>query len=133
MAITVSWYNPSQTIILWQFGTTWTWDEFYSNLEHSNRMLGQVIHQVAVIVDMREVETFPRGIMRHTINAVMARPANSGMTVMLVENPALRVLYNSFVQMIPGLFPGGSFTLLLAEDMEGAAHLIGERHATSGL
>jgi hypothetical protein len=131
MAIYVNWHNSARTIIVWQFGSTWTWDEFYSNLERNNRMLNQVAHQVSVIIDMLQVESFPRGIMTHAINAITARPSNSGLTIMLMENAALRVLYNSLLHMIPRLLPGGSFTMLLGEDMEHALRLIQERQAAS--
>jgi hypothetical protein len=132
MAIYVNWHNFDRTIIVWQFGSTWTWDEFYSNLERNNRMLNQVTHQVCVIIDMLQVESFPRGLMTHAINAIIARPSNSGLTIMLMENAALRVLYNNLLNMITRLIPGGSFTILLGEDMEHAIRLIQERQAASG-
>lgn len=131
MAITVSWHNPSQTVILWEFSSTWTWDDFYSSVDRTNRMLAQVIHQVAVIVDTRAMQSFPRGVMTPAINVVMARPANASMVVVLIENAALRVLFNSFMHMIPRMIPGGSFDLRLADDIDNAARLIRDAQANS--
>jgi hypothetical protein len=131
MAITVSWHNQSQSIIRWDFGSTWTWDEFYSSIERTNRMLDQVVHQVAVIVDTRAMQTFPRGVMTHAMNAVTARPSNASMVVVLIENATLRVLFNSFMHMIQRVLPKGTFELQLAEDVENAARIIREAQANS--
>lgn len=126
MPILFNWYDSDCTILLWKFEDNWEWDEYYAAIDRSNAMVRQQTHPVTVIIDMHEVQSFPRGIMTHATSGLMVRPANVNLAIIVVKNPALRTLYHNFVRLADRLFPGG-MTIALADDMESALHIIENR------
>jgi hypothetical protein len=57
--IHVQWDNDEQTIVVFTFDGTWTWQDFRDACDESRKLHDAVSHQVASIFDMREANDLP--------------------------------------------------------------------------
>ncbi|MCL4250638.1 MAG: hypothetical protein KJ065_20975 [Anaerolineae bacterium] len=52
MGIAVQWDNPEQTVILWDFEQTWSWDAFADSARVSSAMIASTDRSVDVILNV---------------------------------------------------------------------------------
>lgn len=59
MGISIGWDNPEKTIIRYDFGQSWTWDDFWAALKADDELIGSVDHIVHLIMDFRLARFVP--------------------------------------------------------------------------
>ncbi|MCU0511545.1 MAG: hypothetical protein MUE40_03150 [Anaerolineae bacterium] len=129
MAISVGWYDGAQTILIWRFGESWTWDEYYAALEQTNQVLRRCSQPVALIVDTREARSFPRGLLTHAANGIETRQEGIWLAVVVIGHPVLRAIYDHFLPIAERLLPRQGLKMTHADDVESALRLIETRLA----
>ncbi len=59
MGISICWDNPEKTIIRYDFGQSWTWDDFWAAVKADDELIGSVDHIVHLIFDLRLTRFVP--------------------------------------------------------------------------
>ena len=59
MSVDTRWYDDTKRILVVRFSGNWTWEEGRINDEHLRSLLESVAYSVSVILDMRNVHSFP--------------------------------------------------------------------------
>ena len=97
MPITVSWDNPSQTIICCQFDAVWTWSDVFAMNHDIVSMMDTVTHPVHVIIIMQG-KTFPKsGTLIYTKHLFIHPHPNYANHVVFVGDD---ILIKTFEQII---------------------------------
>lgn len=120
MPISINWDNPQKTIIRNEFEGSWTWNEFVEAMDQVGKLMQTVSHPVDILGNMRP------GNMPKTGNAIAVGrsamlhwPANFQRLV-LVTNPLLEVLGNTFKKMDSVLGP----KMILVRSLEAAYEVL---------
>jgi len=59
VGISICWDNPEKTVIRYDFGQSWTWDDFWAALKADDELIGSVDHIVHLIFDFRQARFVP--------------------------------------------------------------------------
>ncbi len=123
MPITVSWADDARTIILEEYGPSWTWEEFLGVSAQEHHMMDQVEHRVDIIADARStslpdraLEMFPE-IVRQA--ATSGHP-NAGLYVVVGASRLIR----TFITLYSRIYPEHGSNIKLVESMEEAYRVI---------
>ncbi|MCU0513941.1 MAG: hypothetical protein MUE40_15395 [Anaerolineae bacterium] len=94
MGVRALWDNPARTVIRYELTGNWTWEEFYLANEQSRRLLLEVDYVVHFIVipDAVAMHYIPTNAITHIISIWRKAPANTGVTVIIHQNPLVRPL-----------------------------------------
>ncbi len=130
MAVRTEWDNSEKTIMRWTFTGAWTWDEYYQARTATNARIAAENHIVDLIVDLRNSNTVPNGLLTHGKNAVTASPENIGVTALVGANAVLRAFYYMFDSLYRGLLKGKQLDMVMTVTMDDAYKLIHERQAS---
>jgi hypothetical protein len=106
MPVTVTWDNPSRTILLQQFSGRWTWDEFYRvTYDQTRHLMFSEPHTVHVIADIEHSSytTSMSGALTQVRNVALAYPDNWGALVLVNSHPFLTILMGLFKRTYPDL------------------------------
>ena len=123
MGVSVSWDNPDQTIIRFEFDGEWNWDELYAASDQATEMLDNSEHTVDFIMDIRRAKKIPNDLMSHAERLASGKHPRRGLMVVVGANKLLRTLSGG----IRKLFPEATQNVILAADMEEAYMKIYER------
>lgn len=104
MPIHVMWDNPERTILRFEYGGKWTWDEFHQAIREGNTMTNEALYRVVSIVDMRGGPDVPPNALVH-LKWVMEQlgdyPNNSGVTIFL----SAETMGKSLLAMLKQVYP----------------------------
>ncbi|GAB4477144.1 MAG: hypothetical protein Kow00124_20050 [Anaerolineae bacterium] len=131
MPIIVSWANDARTIILEEYGPSWTWEEFLGISAQEHQMMDQVGHRVDIIADARNtslperaLELFPE-IVRQA--ATSSHP-NAGLYVVVGASRLIR----TFITLYTRIYPEHGSSIRLVESIEEAYRIIVGSRSASG-
>lgn len=97
MPITTIWDNESNTIIRHIYEGSWTWDDFYTSMKTASDMAATVSHAVGLIVDVRDSNLIPQGLVTHINRLHTAKPTwTPSLTVLVGANAFVKALYGAF-------------------------------------
>lgn len=97
MAITTIWDNDSKTIIRHIYEGTWTWDDFYNSMKAASDMVATVNHAVGLIIDLRDSNLIPQGLVTHINRLHSGKPTwTPYLTVLVGANAFVKALYGAF-------------------------------------
>lgn len=102
MSIDVSWDNTGQTIIRYQFGLQWTWQDFSQAVAQSNAMMETVAHTVSIIADFCSGTPPPLGAMGQFKKAWEVSPSNLGVVVVAGGGAFINMMVSVFLQLNAG-------------------------------
>lgn len=123
--IAVAWRDPSHTVLVQDFNTRWTLDDYFATVERTYAMIDTVDHPVDVIVD---VSGDPASASRLIAAAGEAANATSGARVH--RNQRLMVvvgggqMMRTVVQMADRYAPRIAATLFAADTLDEARVVI---------
>jgi hypothetical protein len=118
MAITVSWDNPEQTIVRYEYSGQWTVGELTNAMREVQSLMDLVSHRVDVIIDMRESKFMPNSALSLGRNAIMRKHPNQGKSVIIGASNFARTLYNVFRQVYRTSFDESAYSF--ADNLEEA-------------
>lgn len=89
MGIKVYWHDPEKTIVVFEFGEEWTWDDFYAAAAEEEALLDTIDHKVSVIFySLTSLVKIPDNALNHLRKLVnMAHPKEDLLVV--VSGPPL--------------------------------------------
>ena len=102
MNIQVSWYDESRTILCFACVADWDWEDFHRAIEEGYHMMGEVDHQVHMVIDMGRFGQLPKGNAMVHFRQVMGTAqsqSNRGYVVMTNPNAFGRALANTFMRV----------------------------------
>ena len=95
MTVSVKWFNPEQTIVLYTLEGHWTWNELYPEYDKAIEMEEGVSHRVDVMIDMRKSTGVPLSALTHLKNISDKQPENIGVSVIVTTNRLVLTLYRA--------------------------------------
>ena len=99
MSITVTWDNPINTVLRWEFNGWWSWYDFSVIQKQSNEMMASVKHTVHAIADMSNTRFIPPNALIEFGRAVKDVPANNGIIVLVNCSFLLETMVQTYMRM----------------------------------
>ena len=100
--IEVNWGNPEKNIVIWEFFSPWTWNEFYD----AKKQVDVMIDAVSGVVDSIFLTTVDQKIPPNAIgnfqNIIGNRHERHDLIVLVGSKSFLSALLNVVVKWIPG-------------------------------
>lgn len=81
MSIVVHWDDEEQSIIRWEFGEKWSWDDFYAAFDQSLQMAQTVDHRIDVIPDLTRSTWVPPNALTNFNRIQRQMPSNTHLIV----------------------------------------------------
>lgn len=103
MTVHVSWVDDSKTTILREFGTSWTWNEFYESQDEVNEMLRSVEHKVHQILDFSKSNSMPSNTLTHIRNSGRNTPQNRGKSIVVTKSAFYKQMYKILDLLFPAV------------------------------
>lgn len=103
MSITISWYDPARTILLWVYRGRWTWQDHYAALE---RAYGMVTHWRSTIIvgDLRDSALLPNDVFQQDRKRMWRVPLPRAVFV-IERSPAVRLLLRQIGHYVLPRYP----------------------------
>ncbi len=96
MSIDVSWDDDTRTIIRWDFGEKWTWEEFHEAFRRSNEMNDDRSYRVDVIPNAANSPHMPLGALSEFRRLDDQLPSNVKLIVVAGSSPFTRSMIELF-------------------------------------
>jgi hypothetical protein len=124
MTVDSRWHDDQKRIVVVRFGGKWTWEEGRINDEHLRALIESVEHSVDVILDMREVHTFPPNSVENAAQ-ISEEPYKDklGLCVVLSDR-----IFFELIAAIGQAIGGYHFDMDYAETMDDALVMIHRRY-----
>ncbi|MEO8609148.1 MAG: hypothetical protein ABI690_14760 [Chloroflexota bacterium] len=101
MAVRVAWDNEAKTIIHYQFGENWTWEEYYPAKALAYEMISTVSHKVGVILETQHNGAIPHNLLPNFRNGLRTKHPSTVIVVIVVTRPFLRTMINTVRALSP--------------------------------
>jgi hypothetical protein len=101
MAVRVVWGNEAKTIVHYQFGENWTWEEFYPAKAQAYEMISSVSHKVGVILETQHNGAIPHNLLPNFRNGLRTKHPNTVIVVIVVTRPFLRNMITTVRAILP--------------------------------
>lgn len=127
MSVTVEWDNPEQTIIHYDLGSNWTWEELRKVMLET----WPLITERKVIVDgymTSQHQHMPPNAMMHLRTITQSRPLNTGVMVLVGANSMMKNMITTFMNIYNNMFQRET-PLAFAETVEEAREIIRQKKA----
>jgi hypothetical protein len=87
MGIDVDWHDAEETIIVWKFESTWTWDDYHDAVAAGERMGNSKPNmRIDQIMDLTGNRTFPRNIAKNIQQGQTKEDPNRDYVIVIVGN-----------------------------------------------
>ncbi len=97
MSLTVCWDNAAKTIIRYNFGVTWTWQEFHNAVLQANELMNAVPHRVDILMNVEITRGLPPGNPANMFKwAFDTLAPNGGIVVVAGATPLIRMMLEAF-------------------------------------
>lgn len=129
MNIQVGWDNDEKTVIRYDYGKGWTWDDFRNAVDTSNKMFAEVEHTVDLIANFEKGTAPPMGALGRFKYAQDTMPKNGGTIVVVGGGFFISTLVSAFSRIYKGM----SDNLMVADSLDDARKRISKlRHGAQG-
>ena len=101
--IKVTWRNPEQTILVYEFPVAWTWDEFDQVQQASHATIDQTLHHdpIGVVFIIPKAGGLPSFAIPSTLKALSKRHPRIVTIILVTENGFLRMMWQSIMSVFP--------------------------------
>lgn len=127
MKINVVWDNEEKTIVRYDYGKGWTWDDFWVASGTSNQMLASVDHKVDFITSFVDSTPPSIGAFAQFKRAQDTFPDNGGVVVIVGGGAMVSGLVTTFSKV----YKKFSDNLLVAKTVDEARVMLAERQQSS--
>jgi hypothetical protein len=127
MAISVAWYDNTQTILVWVFPERWTWEDYGAAQQTSNALADSVAHIVDVIGDLTGSKSLPPTAVNAYRNSLDRSTQNLDLIVLVGSSSFIRTMVSVLKAIVPGKVAGANLTF--ADSIPEAYSLIHQRQA----
>jgi len=101
MAVRVAWDNEAKTIVHYQFGENWTWEEYYPVKAQAYEMISTVSHKVGVILETQHNGAIPHNLLPNFRDGLRTKHPNTVIVVIVVTRPFIRHMINTVRAILP--------------------------------
>ena len=115
MGIMVAWDNDEKTIIRYTYSSRWTWNELYAALDEQAALQATVSHDVAILIDVRNVHLVPEGFISHVKRVGERVPKNTSARVVVSNSPFLKSLFLLASKLFPHITHDIQFVATIEE------------------
>lgn len=122
MNIDIEWDNDEKTIIRYDYGKNWTWDDFRNAVDTSNKMFAEVEHTVDLIANFEQGTAPPMGALGRFKYAQETMPKNGGTIVVVGGGFFISTLVSAFSRIYKAM----SHNLMVADSLDEARAKIAE-------
>ena len=122
MPVDTRWYDDTKKILVARFSGDWTWEEARINDEYLRALLESVDYPVDIIMDVREIRSFPSEIRDKAAMIVEEPYENFGLSVVTGD----RMIFD-VIAAIGQTIGGFHFDIDHAETFEEALTMIERR------
>lgn len=102
MAITASWYDETQRVILQRYQGRWTWEELSIAAGTARALTASVPHSVVLFIDMSDSNQIPQGNVLSQGRAIFnMMPPNMTQIIVVAQSQIIEVFANLVIKMLP--------------------------------
>jgi hypothetical protein len=120
MGIHVSWYDSSETIIVWKFEGEWDWLQYHAAINRAVMMIKRVHHTVDSIMDLRDNRSLPPDAILNGKRWFVVAPENFGVTVVAGASGLIQGIANT----IASIYKPFTAKILVARTLDEAVQII---------
>ncbi len=128
MGIEVYWDDDDRRIMRHVYTDPWTAQDVYSAMTHMHELLDAINHQANLIIDVRQSESVPPGILRAVRQVLYKHHPNQGTAYIVGANTMMLSTYRVLRYLYPPITKSYRFantlekayTLILADAQEQA-------------
>ncbi len=128
MGIEVLWDNEEKTIIRYDYGKDWSWDDFWTAVETSNAMVRTVSHTVDFIANFEGGTPPPLGAFSKFKRAQEISPPNVGIIAIAGGSSFINALVSTFSRIYKQL----GQRLIMTSTLSEAREKLAERQKAAG-
>jgi hypothetical protein len=125
MSLSVEWDDVDNTILRYTLGSTWTWEEMDVVWQKGAQMTVGITERFDIILDAREMKSFPRDIFEIAPTRYALGGLNGGVSVLVGANTMVRSILDMLILTKPRTFSHFRF----ADTFEDAYQLITKNRA----
>lgn len=104
MPIHLSWYDKTETVLLYQFKGHWNWEDFRKQMKVGREWMASKPHTIHFIIDFSENRQLMTGLLQEAQHMLATAPANAGKMVIINANHFLQLIY-AVLKQIEYRFP----------------------------
>ena len=123
MKINVTWDNEEKTVVRYDYGKGWTWNDFWAASETSNQMLATVDHTVDFLTSFVDGTPPSLGAFGQFKRAQDTFPENGGVVIIVGGGALISGLVTTFSKV----YRKFSDNLLVAKTVDEARVILAER------
>jgi hypothetical protein len=103
MPITVSWHDDEHTIMVFNYGSAWDWEDFGAAIDQAYKLLEDSTDEVVTLHDLSDTKQFPtKGILDHFRDTILATPKNVRLSVGVGTPRLLQTLISVVTKVFGG-------------------------------
>jgi len=115
MSLEVRWDNDDKTVLVWEFGETWDWSEYYRVADQATALLDTVDYKVDFLIDMHLARKLPPQTMPHIQRMAFDKGhVNRGRIVVVGGNMLMSTVVNTLNKLYsrknPSIFTAATIT-----------------------
>lgn len=99
MSIQVTWTNPTQSVLRYQFPRQWDWNDFEHALEVGFNQIESVSHSVTAVFDLTQAQNVPDGAMIYWRKMMRVLPANQKELVFITTSFSVQTAIQLFLDI----------------------------------
>lgn len=103
MPIQVKWYDAEQTIVAYELGEQWSWDELYQAFRVARQMVDSVPHRVDAIMNVLQTKQLPNGAIGHVKSLGASPQTNFGVGVVVSSSLFVKTIFQIIGKLYPEL------------------------------
>jgi hypothetical protein len=96
MAINVDWDNEEKTIVRFLYSGQWNMSELSAAVQESNKLMDRVNHSVGCIIDIRDSNLIPSGVLSMGRSVVVRKHPNQGNSIVVGANTFIVAMFDVF-------------------------------------
>lgn len=127
MSIQLRWDDPDHTILLYTFTPPWQWDEYYRAADSEWDLLDAVNYRVDTILDVSDLDSFPKDAATHFKNAGAHVHRNRGLLLLVGKDQVIM----PFCDMLREIYPRSIGEILLASTLTRARTFVSAQYGST--
>ena len=100
----VFWKNAEKTILVREFSSDWTFEDYTAAITTMRQMLTEVKHDVYIVIDATQVQRVPLGAMTYFHEGNRNLPSHVKMRILVSRQSLLQSIFTLLLRIAPDSF-----------------------------
>ncbi len=128
MPIALNWFDDKNTVLLYSFEGSWTWEEFHELDDPVWNLIAKVDYRIDLLIDWTQSAGFPLGIMASMHRAgENVIPQTDGLTISIGGPYLIKIMFGIFRRT----YPKAAASYRLVDSVDDAIKLLEQERGTS--